>query len=222
MKKFFMITPLQPVTWDEKTGDVVKDMLHSNIYQVTGNSKLVFDQSTRFPLIQVINGYAEAGEEIRVIAITPDTKSAWYHVEQLREELAALKERKGFICEDVEAVKVTYAGDVDTQIEIFHKLLPYIEDNDILFGCLTYGNKPMPIAELMAIQYGYRTLSNVSIGCLVYGEVDHSKAEAPMTIFDITALIELNEIVRVLAERRVREPKSIIDRLVSGSFGPND
>ncbi len=222
MKKFFMITPLQPVTWDEKTGDVVKDMLHSNIYQVTGNSKLVLDQPTRFPLIQVINGYAEAGEEIRVIAITPDTKSAWYHVEQLREELAALKERKGFICEDVEAVKVTYAGDVDTQIEIFHKLLPYIEDNDILFGCLTYGNKPMPIAELMAIQYGYRTLSNVSIGCLVYGEVDHSKAEAPMTIFDITALIELNEIVRVLAERRVREPKSIIDRLVSGSFGPND
>lgn len=222
MKKFFMMTPLQPVTWDEKTGEVIKDLLHSNTYKVTGNSKLEYDHPTRFPIIQVINGYAEAGEEIRVIAVTPDTKSAWYHVEQLSEELAVLKERKGFICNGVEAVKVTYAGDVDTQIEIFHKLLPFIEEGDILFGCLTYGNKPMPIAELMAIQFGYRTLDNVSIGCLVYGELDHSKADSPMTIFDITALIELNEIVRVLAERRVRQPKSIIDRLVSGSFGQDE
>lgn len=215
MKKFFMITPLQPVTWDEVTGEITKDQLHSNIYQAEGNSRLIYDYTTRFPLIQVINGYAEEGEEIRVIAVTPDTKSAWHHVEQLREELAALQERKGFICRGVEAIKVTYAGDVDTQIEIFHKLLPYIEDGDILYGCLTYGNKPMPIAELMAIQYGYRTLRNVSIGCLVYGELDHSKEDSPMTIFDITALIQLDEIVRVLAERKVRDPKSIIDRLVT-------
>jgi hypothetical protein len=37
-----------------------------------------------------------------------------------------------------------------------------------------------------------------------------------MTIFDITALVQLDEIVRVLAERRVKDPKAIIDRLVLG------
>ena len=216
MKKFMMITPLQPVIRDEQTGMVLKDNLHSSIYQVAGNRRLVYEHTTRFPIIPVINGYAEKGEEIRVIAVTPDTESAWYHVEQLREELSALQEQKGFICRGVEPVKVTYAGDVNTQIEIFHKLLPYVEDNDILFGCLTYGNKPMPIAELMAIQYGYRTLQNVSIGCLVYGELDHSRLDSPMTLFDITALIQLEEIVRVLAERNVKDPKAIIDRLISG------
>ena len=92
--------------------------------------------------------------------------------------------------------------------------MPYINDDDMLFGCLTYGNKPMPIAELMAIQYGYRSLHNVSIGCLVYGELDHSKESSPMTLFDITALIQLEEIVRVLAERRVKDTKAIIDRLL--------
>lgn len=216
MKKFIMITPLQPVIRDKQSGEIVKDNLHSNVYQVTGNRKLVYEYATRFPLIPVINGYAQEGEEIRVIAVTPDTESAWFHVEQLREELSALQERKGFVCRGVEPVQVTYAGDVDTQIEIFHKLLPYIEDDDILFGCLTYGNKPMPIAELMAIQFGYRTLRNVSIGCLVYGELDHSKEDSPMTLFDITALIQLEEIVRVLAERRVKDTRAIIDRLISG------
>ena len=215
MKKFFMITPLQPVFWDQQTGAVVKDLLCSSIYQAAGNRKLIYEQKTRFPLIPVINGYAQEGEEIRVIAVTPDTKSAWYHVEQLRVELAGLQERKGFVCRGVEPVCVTYAGDVGTQIEIFHKLLPFVEDGDILYGCLTYGNKPMPIAELMAIQYGYRALRNVSIGCLVYGELDHSREEPPMTLFDITALIRLDEIVRVLADRKVRDPGAILERLLS-------
>ena len=214
MKKFFMITPLQPVLLDSQTGEVVKDFLCSSIYQAAGNRRLMYHQKTRFPLIPVINGYAKEGEEIRVIAVTPDTKSAWHHVEQLKEELAVLQEQKKFICRGVESVRVTYAGDVETQIEIFQKLLPFVEDGDILFGCLTYGNKPMPIAELMAIQYGYRVLRNVSIGCLVYGELDHSKEEAPMTLFDITALIQLDEIVRVLAERKVRDPRAILERLI--------
>ena len=214
MKKFFMITPLQPVTWDEASGKIVKDLLRSNIYQEAGNRKLAYGRATRFPLIPVINGYVDEGEEIRVFAITPDTRSARYHVGQLEEELAALQAEKGFLCEGVEQIDVTYAGDVDTQIEIFYKILPFIEDGDILYGCMTYGNKPMPIAEMMAIQYGYRVLKNVSIGCLVYGEVDHSKSDSPMTIFDITALIQLDEIVRVLAEYRVKDPKAIIDSLI--------
>lgn len=214
MKKFFMIAPLQPVFLDSETGEVIKDLLCSSIYQAAGNRKLMYQHKTRFPLIPVINGYALEGEEIRVIAVTPDTKSAWYHIEQLKEELAGLQERKKFVCRGVEPVRVTYAGDVETQIEIFQKLLPFVEDGDILYGCLTYGNKPMPIAELMAIQYGYRTLRNVSIGCLVYGELDHSREEAPMTLFDITALIQLDEIVRVLAERKVRDPRAILERLI--------
>ena len=85
MKKFFMIAPLQPVFLDSETGEVIKDLLCSSIYQAAGNRKLMYQHKTRFPLIPVINGYALEGEEIRVIAVTPDTKSAWYHIEQLKE-----------------------------------------------------------------------------------------------------------------------------------------
>ena len=111
-------------------------------------------------------------------------------------------------------MSVKFAGDVATQIDVFHKLLAYMEDDDILYGCLTYGMKPIPIAELMAIQYAYRILENVSIGCLVYGEVDYSATPAHMRIFDITVLVQLDEIVRVLADRKVSDPKGIIDSII--------
>lgn len=212
MKRFITIAPLQPVTWDAD-GNIIKDGLSKDIYQADGNRRLAMNKPTRFPIIPVINGYAEKGEQIDIIAVTPKTDSAYEHIRQFREEVRELKEKKGFVCDDIKVIEVTYAGDVDTQIEIFHKLLPCIKDNDILYGCLTYGNKPMPIAELMAIQYGYRVRDNVSIGCLVYGEKDHSDNHI-LKIFDITALIQLDEIVRLLADRKVSNPEKIIDSVI--------
>ena len=48
----------------------------------------------------------------------------------------------------------------------------------------------------------------MSIECLVYGEFDHS--QIIMFIYDITALIQLDELVRVLADRRVKSPLKVI------------
>lgn len=164
--------------------------------------------------MHLLNGYADEGEEIQVITITPSAEFAGVHVNQLKEEVARLQVEKGFICKVVTSIDVKYAGNVETQIEIFQKLLPYFEDGDILFGCLTFGDKPMPIAEMMAIQYAYRVLKNVTIECLVYGELDHSLKPAPARIFDITALVQLDEIVQILASRKVADPRRFLNALI--------
>ena len=208
MKKFIMITPLQGY---DKDG---QDALKPTLYKAPGNSRLEYKNETRFPLILLINGYAEEGEEIRVFAITPETEHTPRHVKQLSEELSALQEKKGFKCKGVEVIPVLYAGDVRNQIDIFHKVINKLEDNDRLYGCITFGNKPMPIAEIMAIEYAYRVLENVTIGCLIYGEKNHTTNEA--IIFDITAMIQLNEITSILAEKRVKDPKRIMDLIIDG------
>ena len=213
MKKFIMITPLQPVVTNRVTGEK-EDLLKLSNYEAIGNSKLEYGKATRFPLMHLLNGYADEGEEIQVITITPSAEFAGVHVNQLKEEVARLKEEKGFICKEVTSIDVKYAGNVETQIEIFQKLLPYFEDGDILFGCLTFGDKPMPIAEMMAIQYAYRVLKNVTIECLVYGELDHSLKPAPARIFDITALVQLDEIVQILASRKVADPRRFLNALI--------
>lgn len=212
MKKFLMITPLQKDRIDRKTGAAVSG-LNASVYEAVGNSDLIYQKKTRFPLIPVINAYAEEGEEIQVIAITPEYEYCERHFQELREEVAELQKERKFICPDVTRVPVAYAGDVASQIEIFRKLLSGFTDNDMLYGCMTYGNKPMPIAEMMAMQYAYRVLDNVSIECLVYGEYDFAKDEG--RVYDITALIQLDEIVRVLADQKVAEPLKIIDQLLS-------
>ena len=214
MKKFIMITPLQPVVKDRNTGED-RDLLQPIRYEAIGNSRLTYEKETRFPLMHLLNGYAEEGEEIKVITVTPNAQFAPLHLKQLEEEIGALQKEKGFVCAGVESISVAYAGDVDTQIDIFHKLLDYFEDGDALYACLTFGNKPMPIAELMAIQYAYRVLRNVTIDCLIYGEFDHSSNPSVARVFDITALVQLDEIVRVLADQKVAEPKKFLDRLIN-------
>ena len=209
LKKFIMITPLQPILNGE-------DKLRLSRYEAVGNDLLRYDRDTRFPLMALINAYAQRGEEIRVIAVTPDTQAAHVHFRQLEEELAALQAEKGFVCAGPEKVTMTYAGDVNAQIELFEKLFPLFEDGDTLYACLTYGNKPMPIAELMAIQYAYRVRKDVLIGCLVYGEVDHSvEGKAPMRVFDITALAQLDELVRMLAELKVSDPAAMLKQILA-------
>ncbi len=91
------------------------------------NELLRCGRDTRFPLMSVINAYAQPGEEIRVIAVTPQTEAALIHFRQLAEELSQLQTEKGFVCAGPEMIPLTYAGDVNTQIELFHKLLPGTE-----------------------------------------------------------------------------------------------
>ena len=231
MKKFIMVTPLQPVerakrdengriVIDNVSGKPIMepfDMLKKGKYEPVGNSRLaydMFDGMTRFPIIPVINAYAHEGESIEVIAINTHTPASEVHFAQLEEEAAALSREKGFTCK-VTDVQVDYAGDVNTMVQVFRKLLDYLNDGDILYACFTYGVKPMPIAELMALQYVYRIKKNVSIGCLVYGEMDHSVEPQKLRIFDITALIHLDETIRLLSERGVEDPLPIIDSIIS-------
>lgn len=239
MKKFIMVTPLQPCgtkvefnysgtlkqdnldcyncAKDIKPRITQYDMLSKDVYIPVGNPKLLYDKfdgKTRFPIIPVINAYADAGEEIQVIAVNTHTPSSETHFAQLEEEVKALAEVNGFVCNGVTDVRVDYAGDVRTMVDIFRKLLDYLEDDDILYACFTYGVKPMPIAELMAILYAYRVKRNVSIECLVYGEKDHSVDPPVLKIFDITALAHLDELVRLLAENKVEKPLEVIDTLI--------
>lgn len=210
-KKFFTVVPLQEILYNED-GSIRLNKLTSGHYQPVGNSRLEY-WDTRFPIIPVLHGYAEPEDLIQVVAITPDNPFAAYHLEELRQEVEQVASEKGLLHCQFCPVSIPDAGDVNTQIDLFQKLLDYVQSDDLLYGCLTYGTKPMTVAELMAIQYAYRTLDNVTIDCLVYGEVKWKIKQN--YIYDITALIQLDEITRMLAERRVKNPREIIDGILT-------
>lgn len=215
MKKFITVVPLQQVEKNKETGEIIRDGLSKSIYKPVGNENLAYSKETRFPILTAINGYASANEEIRIIAIQMDTDSCREHTRQLREEITALKREKNFICNDIEVVAIDYRSDVEAQIDLFSRLLDYFDDDDRIYGCLTYGVKPISIAELMAIQYAYRVLNNVSIECLVYGDDNHNRQNREFFVYDITSLIIMDEMVRILADKKVKNPKSFIENVIN-------
>jgi len=94
------------------------------------------------------------------------------------------------------------------------ELLDYVDDDDELFVCMTYGTKPLSTALMMATQYAYRIKSNTSISCVVYGLLDRNVTPNVHKVYDMTALIQLDEIVRILAERGVTNPKEVIHSIL--------
>lgn len=196
MKKFLMVTPQQQ-----------PGQLAVQTYAPQGNTLLEYGE-TRFPVIPLINGYAEAGETVAVVAVTYDLPSCKHNLSLLEEELAGLSETRSISC-NLESISVPADDSVSAVLHVFQELIDRTADDDVLHACITFGSKPMPIVMVMALQYAYRIKRNVSIDCVVYGAIDFNADPRVAKIYDVTSLVKLDEIVRLLAERGVENPESI-------------
>ena len=67
---------------------------------------------------------------------------------------------------------------------------------------------------MMAVQYAYRVKKQTTISCIVYGQIQRPERDRSTwtgRVYDMTALVQLDEIVRMLADRGVEDPKAVID-----------
>lgn len=186
-------------------------------YETTGNERLSYGL-TRFPVIPVINGYTEPGEEIRVIVLCQEFEACVRNLSYFQQELEALFQAKGLrsaaeSSELYERVDVPYGDAVANHIETFQKLIDRIRDGDELHACITYGSKPAPMVELMALRYARQLKKDTYISCVVYGKYDW-RPDAPSYIYDVTALTHLDDIIRVLAQSGDPNPKATLDRIL--------
>jgi len=208
MKKFFTAVPLQ----QSPAGlDAIR-------YQAVGNGRLQMEAATSFPILTAVNGYVQPGEDFRLISVRLDNEAARRNQAALSRQTAQLCAAKGIVCSrGVETVEADADQRVSAHVETFQKLLDYADDDDELFCCMTFGTKPLSQAMMLAVQYAYRVKRNVSISCVVYGEVDRSgpKPWRSGKVYDMTALIQLDEIVHMLAGQKVSNPKEMLDRILS-------
>ncbi|MBR2284165.1 MAG: hypothetical protein IJ874_07085 [Ruminococcus sp.] len=199
MKKFIMTSPYQ-------------GRLSKGIYHAADNELLRYDKETAFPIIPVINAYAGAGEEIEIIMNLADYENAHTNLALFEEELWELSAEKGFTYKKIEPVLLPYNNLIDTHIDLFGALTDRISDGDTLFCCITYGSKPVPIVESMALNYALMAKKNVSVECVVYGAMDHEAKT--MSIYDITSLIYISETIRAMAENNVADPAKKLRELL--------
>lgn len=204
MKKFITTSPYQP-----------EGSLRKQVYTAVDNSKLQYNKPISFPILAVINGYAQKDDAIEVITIKADYINAENNYKKFQIELDELAKEKGFLY-TLKTVDVSYSDELNVQLEVFQKLIDLTENNDTLYACISYGSKPTPLIENLALNYAYRIKKDVSIGCMVYGAIDFNTKQA--NIYDITSLFYMDEIVRILAENKVSNPTKYIKALLNDEF----
>lgn len=205
MKKFFCILPLQTPSL--------------YLYEQVGNEKLQLNVQVPFPILTAISGYADKGEEIRVVAVVTDNKDAKNNISVFDRHLREICDEKGIICSNgLETILIEDDEKVATKVSVFQKVIEYTDDNDELFACITYGTKPTSMALMSAMKYAYNVQSNVTVECIVYGQIDRSLGKDPSLwsakVYDMTALIQLDEIIHTLGKLKVKDPKNMIDSIL--------
>lgn len=206
MKKFICISNFQ-----------LPEKFQAGIYYPVDNEKLRYDKETHYPIINVINAFAESDEEVELITVIADYKNAKINYDTLIAEVEELEKAKNIKVKRTECI-IPYGSSLDTQLKMFEKLITHMEDNDRLYCDISYGTKVMSQILTMTVNYGYRVNNDVTLGCIVYGEKDHNTEK--LKIYDITSLNYLDEIVRIMAENKVKEPLERIRALLN--WGDSD
>ena len=209
MKKFICISNFQDPTFFQAPEYVPAD-----------NEKLRLGRGVHYPLINVINAYSDEGEDIELITVIPDYGNAKANYETLIKEVDELSAEKNLKVKKTKC-EIPYGSDLNIQLEMFEKLIACMSDEDKLFCDITYGTKVMSQILTMAVNYGYRVNKDVTLGCIVYGEVKFENRQiTEAKIYDITSLNYLDEIVRMMAENKVKEPLDRIRTLLK--WGDDD
>jgi hypothetical protein len=193
-------------------------------YEASGNTKLAYEKTTRFPIVPVIAGYAEKGDRIRVIAILTEGKNFRHNYDAyFVPEIEAVVSQGGYEFEGIETVSTPDDESIETQLKLFADIIAVIGDEEDIYACITFGTKPTPIVQTMALNYAYKLKKNASVGCIVYGRYLHdpSAEEQVGTIYDTTALFYMDSIVNRLAEMKAPDPEKAI-RLMLNLDGESD
>ena len=193
-----------------------KDALESVLYKPSGNAKLEYGE-TRFPIIPVINGYANDKDPIRVIAILTDgdnsnAKNSKHNYDvYFKREIEGIVKSKSLLLSEIEIIHTLDSEDIDTQLKLFSDIADTIKSEEDVYACITYGTKPMPIVLSMALNYAYKLKKDVSVVCTVYGRFSH-KVDGKNVgyIYDTTSLFYMDSIVNKLAEIKAKDPAKAI------------
>lgn len=204
MKKFFTAIPLQP-----------KGKLGKYYYNAIDNENLEINKQISFPILSAINGYVKKDEEFEVVVVLEKSENAMYNFEVFKIQLNEICEDKDIMCKAINCIEIDTDETVSYHLETFQKLIECTSEDDEMFLCVTFGTKPLSMTMKLAIQYAYRIKENTSISCVVYGKVDRTGEQEKGYLYDETAILKLDEIVRVLADRKVENPAKIINNILS-------
>lgn len=185
-------------------------------YVPVDNDEIINDIQVYYPVSVLIESFVKSGEAISVICIMEEgNEDIQKNYESLKKEVLSICSPKGINAE-FRPVYTDNRESASSHLKLFGDLIEEIKENSEIYACCTYGTKPIPVIEMMAMNYGYRVRDNVSVKTVVYGKVDRKNGEiVGAYLYDITSLFYMNQLVNTLAEQKVKYP----DRMMKSILG---
>ena len=209
MKKFFTSVPFQK-------------NLSEVIYRPVGNAKLVYEKPHALPILNVINNYTEKGEAIEVIFLVGENKNIRDNLVIVRASLEELVAEKELQCH-IEYVYYRDSDDIPVMLGLYGKLIRLCSDDDEIYSCITYGTKPVPMVQMMAMRYAFHVKKNVYIGMIVYGKAFGTiQNKDAADIYDMTSLFYIDDLSEKFSRMGVQDPEKVMESLIFGQEGETD
>ena len=191
-------------------------------YTPVDNDNLKTDITVCFPVSVLINSYVERDEEIEVICVVEDDNTGIEsNIEILKQEIDSIT---GYIGAkySIRQIKIPKDERATSHLDTFCRLIESVDSGDQLYACITYGTKPFPILEMMALSFVYQVRDNVSVESIVYGKINRSNerdkdGQATIEsayIYELSSLFSMTRIVNTLAEKKVKNPDEVIRSLL--------
>ena len=181
-KRFITSIPLQG-----------KGQLQEVIYDLDESCNFNFNLKTRFPIIPVLYNSCLEQDNIELVIIKFLHDNTEMNLALFLEEFNRFLDTRPGIEYKITYIEVSGDETKPAHKDLFRKLIKCFQNDEMLFACITYGQKPSPIVLFMALVYAYRIMDGVEIGALVYGQrifgTDKSR------LFNVMSLFYINDIV---------------------------
>lgn len=181
-------------------------------YTTVNNEKLKNKMKTCFPVLPLIKGYCNPDEKIEIVIVYVDdeaNKAGKENFEKFKEQAALHLDGINYKINDI-AIK--YDESVEAHLNTFTKIIEQIKEGDELYTDITFGKKPVPIIQIMALNYALRVMKDVRVECLIYGDRIFGTENA--LIYDVTSLLYMDEFVNGLSKTNTKDPIEVIKELI--------
>lgn len=112
----------------------------------------------------------------------------------------------------ISAVTIKLDERIECHLNTFTKIIERIKEGDTIYADITFGTKPIPIIQIMALNYALRVMKDVKVECLCYGGVNFSNGA--MSIYDVTSLLYMDEFVNGISKTNTINPVEVIKELI--------
>lgn len=227
MKRFITTAPRQEVFYKtigrgQYAVDENGNKLRSDGYYLPVNcAHLRYDEPCCYPVIPMINAFAEEGDEIEVIVLSAPLEKCRENIELLTGDVDAICTPRN-IKYRMTPFDIPLDETIETHLAAFERIISLLSEGDILYLDMTYGSKPSMYMQLLTLNYAHQAMRNVYVECVAYGEMVWDKDGKPLgkRIFDCTKLFLMDQIVCDLGKQKAENPSKLISSILQ--FDPDE